>query len=270
MIRFKPYRKKNSPALALIIILLAVFLSFSAFRNILGLRTLLVNITYPFQFITVSAWKGIVAIPGGVANLTSLAKQNAELKNEVGTLKARLLVLEELRRENDRLKSALLFEQGGKYRLVLLTARVTGKSPATWFSILTIDRGGRDGIKKGLPVIAAGGLAGQIIEVAQFSSKVLLVTDGGSAVAAVSARSRDHGIVAGSSSNKLIMKYVSAGGDVKEGDPIVTSPLSTVYPAGIPIGTVTQASKQGHDLFYHIEIDPAVDFSKLEEVFIVL
>ena len=114
------------------------------------------------------------------------------------------------------------------------------------------------------------GLVGRIVEVSAFSSKAMLITDPGSSVAAEVSRSRDYGIVQGGVGNKLIMKYVAAGGEVRAGDRIVTSQISTVYPPGIPVGEVIKASKKEQDLFYHIEIRPAVDFSKIEEVYIKL
>ena len=65
------------------------------------------------------------------------------------------------------------------------------------------------------------------------------------------------------------MKHVDARGDVRVGDIIVTSNISTIFPPGLPIGEVTRASRKEHDLFYHIEIKPAADFSKIEEIFLI-
>lgn len=77
-------------------------------------------------------------------------------------------------------------------------------------------------------------------------------------------------MVEGHSPDTLDLKYISAGGDVKEGDSIVVSSISSILPPGIPIGAVTRATKREADLFYEIKIRPAVDFSRLEEVFLVL
>jgi rod shape-determining protein MreC len=120
-----------------------------------------------------------------------------------------------------------------------------------------------------MPVMVAEGLVGRVIEVSRHSSKVMLITDAESSVAAVDSRSRDFGVVKGVPAGRLSMKHVDARGDVKVGDIIVTSNISTVFPPGLPIGEVTRASRKEHDLFYHIEIEPAVDFSKIEEVFLV-
>jgi rod shape-determining protein MreC len=267
---YSPYRKKRSYTLAIIILLLALFFSLTAYRDLFGLRSVILSAVYPFQFAAVSVWKGITNVPASVFNLRNLAKQNAELKNELDNLKPKLVSLEELIKENKRLKNALSFKQNNGYRLKLLPAQVIGKSPAPWFSILQINKGSRAGVKANKAVITKDGLAGRIIEVSAFSSKVMMISAGESSVAAMDARSRDYGVVSGSLSNEMLMKYVSAAGDIKEGDKIVTSLIATVIPPGLPIGTVAHASKVEHDLFYRIKIKSAVDFSKIEEVFIVL
>ncbi|MFA6549612.1 MAG: rod shape-determining protein MreC, partial [Candidatus Margulisiibacteriota bacterium] len=94
-------------------------------------------------------------------------------------------------------------------------------------------------------------------------------TDPESLVAATTARSRDAGIVVGSGSGRIFMRYVSIGADVAVGDSIVTSAISSIFPAGLPIGQVTRADRKGQELFYFIEVKPAVNFSRLEEVFVV-
>lgn len=264
-----PYRERRSYALALFIILLAVFISFSSLSNLFGIRSILISALYPFQFIAVSLWKGVLDTPTFIINLQNLARQNAQLENELNRLKAKLTLWEELISENERLRDALAFKQKNRYGFKLLAAQVIGRSPSPWFSILEIDQGSRAGVKKDMPVIVKEGLVGRIIEVSEFSSKVMLLKDAESSVAAADARSRDFGVVEGRGGDKLFMKYVSAGGDVKLGDKIVTSKISSIFPSGIPIGTVIQATKREHDLFYHIEIEPAVTFSKIEEVFIV-
>lgn len=269
MIRYRRYRKKKPYVLAIVILLLAAFISFSALQGLFGVRSALSALIYPFQYAGLVVWKGVTGIPVSLANLRNLARENAKLKDELRDLKPRLLLLEGLRGENERLRAALALRQEKSRRLRLQAAQVIGRSPTPWFSILEIDQGGQDGIKPDLPVITEAGLAGRVIEVSRFSSKVMLLTDPESSVAAANEGRRDFGVVEGSYSNRLLMKYVGVGGEIKIGDKIVTSRLSTVFPPGILIGEVSHVSKGEHDLFYHIEIKPAVDFSKIEEVFII-
>jgi rod shape-determining protein MreC len=267
--RFKSYRKRKSYALAILIILLALFISISSLRDLFGMRSLLQAVIYPFQFISVSVWKSVTGIPGSVMGLRGLSEHNKQYQNELEELRLKLQVFEEIKSENQRLREALGYKQKNSYKYKLLAAQVIGRAPSPWFTILEIGRGGQSGVKKGMAVITEKGGVGQVIEVSVFSSKVLLLIDPDGAIAAVNSRSRDIGVVAGAHTNKLFMKYVSVGGDIKEGDSIVTSHISGIFPPGIPIGEVTHASKKEQDLFYQIEIKPYVDFSKIEEVFVV-
>jgi len=265
--QFRSYKKKKSYLLPVFLILLAVTLSFSYPRF---LRPLIQNIIYPFQFVAVSLWKGTIKIPSFFLDLRNLSKENSRLRGELSILKPKLLPLDELAYENNRLRSLLNFKQNNFKHLKLLPAEVMGKSPTPWFSILEVNQGSRAGVSVNMPVVVDQGVVGRVIEVSLFSSKVMLLIDPESSVAAVDSRSRDFGVVAGSLPDKLYMKYVSAGGDILVGDLITTSQVSTIFPPGLPLGKVWQATKREHDLFYHIEIKPVVDFSRLEEVYIVI
>jgi rod shape-determining protein MreC len=269
VIRYRPYQKKKSHALAIILVLLALFISFSAVRGLFGVRSLLQAVIYPFQYVALAAYHGVTGIPAHFGSLREASK-NTRLEEELAVLKTRLTLLEGLKKENARLRSALAFNKKNPYNFRLLAAEVMGKAPTPWYSILIINRGSRAGVRKGLVVMTENGLAGQVIEVSRFSSKVMLIIDDESSVAAANGRSQDYGVVVGSPAGKLFMKYVGAGGDIQKGDEIVTSRISTAFPPDIPIGRVVQASKREHDLFYHVEIKPAVDFSKIEKVFVVL
>jgi rod shape-determining protein MreC len=269
VIRYRPYQKKKPNRLAIFLVLLALFISFSAVRGLFGVRSVLQAVIYPFQYVVLGIYNGVTGIPARFGGMRQATDENTELKKELALLKPRLKVLNGLEKENSRLRSALAFINKKPYRLRLLAAEVIGKAPTPWYSILTINRGSRSGVKKGLPVMAEDGLAGQVIEVSKFSAKVMLVIDGESSVAAATKRSRDYGVVAGSPSGKLSMKYVSAGGDILTGDLVLTSRISSTFPPDIPIGKVVQANKREHDLFYHVEVKPLVDFSKLEKVFVV-
>ena len=269
MTEFRPFRKKRSYSLAAAIIVAAVLLSFSAYRDLFGLRNALNSAIYPFQFLASSGWKGLSGLPGGVINLINLSQENASLKQKIVICETRTRQLEELTSENSRLRAALGYQAAGRFGRRLLPAGVLGRAPSTWSSLIVIDRGTSSGIKENMTVMAVEGLVGRVVEADSFSAKIMLITDVDSDVAAVSQRSRDLGMVEGFSPLKLAMRYVSAAGDVQIGDVIVTAVSSSLFPPGIPVGKVSKAEKKEHDLFYQIEIEPAVPFSRLEEVYLV-
>jgi rod shape-determining protein MreC len=267
--RLKSYRRKNPYSLAFTLLLVASLLSLSIFKNFLGIRSLPQVIIYPFQVVTVTIWRGVTGLPGGLIGLSSLKQENSILKKEVTDLRARLIFADGLQSENDHLKGVLAFQQRGAYGHSLIPAPIIGRSPTPWFSILEIARGSQSGIRKNQAVVADKGLVGQVVEVAPLNAKVRLLIDANSAVAAVDQRSRDQGIVTGGFAGGLQMHFVAAGGNVEVGDKILTSSVSTVFPPNILIGQVSQVTKGEHDLFFQIAIRPAVNFSKLEEVFVV-
>jgi len=266
---FRPYRKKRSYLLAIIIILAAIFVSYSAFLNIIQLRSIMGTVAYPFEAVTTVVWKSTVGLPAFIVNLKDMLSENAKLRENLEETDTKLIILDQLAEENDRLKEALAFKRS-QYRFSLCAAGVLGRVPTAWYSILSINKGSKDGIRLGMPVINQQGLIGKIIETSNFSSKVLLLIDRESAVVAADARSRVEGVVEGSGTEKLFMKYVGAEGEIKEGDLIVSSSLSSAFPAGLPIGTVSRAFKREHDIFYHVEIKPAVEFLSIETLFVIL
>lgn len=114
------------------------------------------------------------------------------------------------------------------------------------------------------------GLVGRVFEVSQFSSKVLLINDPSSAVSIVDASTGDMAIASGNSIGPLTVKYMPAGAEIKAGDRIVTSGMSDIFPKGILVGTVKSFSKKDYDIFQKIEVSPAVNFSRLDKLFVVV
>ncbi|MBI5078639.1 rod shape-determining protein MreC [Candidatus Saganbacteria bacterium] len=260
-----PFRKKRSYVPAVIVVLTVLFFSFVFPSGLFPGRPLLISFFYPFQL----AAGVLLKIPSSVLSLANLSQENGRLKAELDSSRVKLSTLSELMLENQRLRAALSFQAGGGYGSWLLPARVIGRSPSSWLSMLEIDKGETSNVRLNMPVVVRDGLVGRVIEVSNFNAKVLLVTDEDSRVAAVDQRSRDLGMAEGYLPEALRMKYVGAGGEVKEGDKIVTSSISGIFPPGIPIGAVSRAAKKEHDLFYEIEIKPSVNFSRLEGVFLL-
>ncbi|MBI5399147.1 rod shape-determining protein MreC [Candidatus Saganbacteria bacterium] len=266
----RPYRQKNPLVLAVLLFLVAVVCSLPVFNKFNVLRTTAQIFIFPTQWLAVSVWRGVVAFPGRVVSLASLASQNARYQQELAQLKVEALILDELKNENEQLKTALNFSMKSARRFHLLTARIIGRSPEPWFSLVELDRGRINGVKLGQAVITVQGVVGQVVAVETLSCRVRLLIDPESRVAAADARSRDLGVLVGSAVSKLYLKYVAAGGDVRIGDKIVTAAISLNYPAGLPLGTVVHAAKKEHDLFYQVIVEPAVEFFRLEQVFILL
>jgi rod shape-determining protein MreC len=150
-----------------------------------------------------------------------------------------------------------------------VAASVIGEDNAPWFRTVVIDRGEVDGLKEGMPVVTASGVVGQLVKVSMSSSRVLLLTDHASAIAAMVQRSRARGVVKGKGGNLCSLEFAVRDEDVKVGDMVTTSGIGRTFPKGLPIGEITMVRKGEYGMFQIIEIRPAVNISRLEEVLVL-
>jgi len=183
-------------------------------------------------------------------------------------LKQKLNAQEETYLENKRLKQLLAFKQKTSYKVI--AARVIGASADNWSSAIIIDKGSASGIKRGYVSVTYLGLVGRVIEVAESSSKILLMNDKDFGVSGIVQRSRQEGLVSGNLGSNLIMKYLPKDCDIKVDDVILTSGLTEAFPKGLLIGTVTDIGEELSGLTRYCLIKPAVNLSNIEELFIII
>jgi rod shape-determining protein MreC len=208
-------------------------------------------------------WDGYVALRGSHARAQALSAQLVALELE----KQRL---HEVEGEAERLRRLLGFaEQTGQRHY--LGARVIGIRLGTvGRQILTIDRGGDDGLAPMMPVVVAEGVVGRVHQVAARSADVLVLTDLNSSIAVRVERTRARANVRGTGKPDLCrLDYALRTEDVIEGDPVVTSGTDGVFPRGLPVGKVTQLDRRAHGLFQDAKVVPAVDVTRLEEVLVL-
>lgn len=183
--------------------------------------------------------------------------------------------LAELRRENQMLREQLGFSQAITFRYI--SAQVIARDPGNQFSTIMVNRGGIQGIRQGMPVIAfqggLQGLVGRVVVVSLTTAIIQPITDPNSFVAARLQTSRFDGLVAGSQgiSGLLTMSYVKklALNEVQYGELVVTSGMGQLFPEGIHIGRVREMTAKGYEASLELEVEPIVDFSRLEYVFII-
>ncbi len=228
----------------------------------------------PFYFLAGVTQTSYAAFSSGVRsttdlylNLIDIKKNNRELSVELAEVKAQLGALTELKLENERLNQLLEFKQ--KTNMVLLAARIIGQDILPNSQTVTINRGSENGLKKGMGTLTISGVVGYVVEVEPRISKILLITDRYAVVDGLVQRSRARGIVQGSK-DKCILSFLKRGDDVQIGDVVVTSGLDNYLPKGFPIGTVTEVHKDQYGLGQEVTVQPIVNVSNLEEIFIVI
>lgn len=268
-----PENARARPALLVALVVVALLLTTVYFREgevgpLHQSRRVVMAASVPFEkvgeFVTrplraVGSWVSGLGVSR--ADLTLLRRQNEELR-------LRNAELEEARQENERLRALVKFVEARG--LESLGARVIGRPANSWEGIITIDRGTAEGVEQGMPVIGEAGLLGQVVEAAQHSSRVRLITDQRSGVAAVVQRTRVEGIVRGSIDRSLTMDFVSRDTSLRAGDVVITSGMGGVYPKGIVIGEIASVRKQPNTLAPLIGVRPTARLSELEEVLVLV
>ncbi len=169
--------------------------------------------------------------------------------------------------ENKRLKDLLKLRENQQQYIA--AARVLSRGTDQWAHTLVLDKGGKDGVSKDMSAITPKGFAGKIFNVTGSYCKLLLLTDINFSAAVRLQESRVEGIISGTGTRKLVLKYIPYEEEAKIGDIIITSGLDQLFPSGIPVGFISRIDKQGTGHFQYIEVTPYVDDSKLEEVLII-
>lgn len=206
------------------------------------------------------AWTGYVYLVGARA-------ENEHLRRRVDELESDVIRLGELEQNNARLLQLLEFRS--QLRGDVRGARVVGRDPQHWFRSLIIDLGRGDGMRSGLAVLSPGGVVGRVTEVGRTASRVMLLTDNDSGIAAIVQRSRAAGVVQGTRDGGCRMSYLRRDVDVEVGDRVVTSGLDGIFPKGIRIGEIVDIALEHRDLLLSATIEPSVRLAELEEVLVV-
>ena len=168
---------------------------------------------------------------------------------------------------NTRLRKLLEFKEATEQPSV--AARIVGKDPSLWFRSVVIDRGSRDGVAKGMPVVTGDGVVGQVFAVSPNFAKVLLAISPSSAIDVLLQKSRVRGILKGTGAQACSLEYVLKTADVQEGDQVVTAGYGGLFPTGVQVGVVSKVLKQRRGMFLEIEVTPSVDFLTLEDVLVI-
>jgi rod shape-determining protein MreC len=214
------------------------------------------------------------ALTGGVSgvwsdyvNLRGTRHRNAELEQEVTSLRMELQKLEEARLQNDRLRSLLDLKEGMATPTV--AAHVIANNAMGLSHTVLVDRGSTSGLKPNMAVVSSMGVVGRVWTVSPNVSKIQLLTDAEAGTAVLVQRTRVQGILLGNGSELVSLEYVSTHDDVAEGDLLVTSGQDGIYPKGLPVALVDQVG-DSRGILRAIQAAPRVDFRRLEEVLILL
>ncbi len=199
--------------------------------------------------------------------LVGVQRENESLRRRLAESQQREVQYQETLQSLNRLEA--LLELKKQVALPVTGARVIAYDPSLWSRCALLDQGQDHGVKRGQPVLTAGGIMGRIVETYPHYSKVMLIVDRNSGADAMVERNRVRGVLQGKGGNRCSLDYVPKSADVQVGDLVLASGLGGVYPKGMIFGKVSQANKKTQGVFQDIEVTPAVDLSALEEVLVV-
>ncbi len=215
---------------------------------------------------TMATIDGVRGLWSGYVALQQVEQQNLALKQEVQTLQIRLQQERAEAQRTDNLRQ--LLELRERAQLDTTAAEVIAGPASPEFQTVTIDKGSSDGLATDMAVISPAGVVGRVIMPSRRASKVQLLIDVNAAAGALIERTRVQGVVVGAGGGMLKMRYVPGTADVKTGDLVVTSGIDGIYPKGFVIGTIDLVAGSVGE-YHEINVRPAVDFARLEEVLIV-
>jgi len=206
-------------------------------------------------------WAGDLGVSR--SQLQALSEQNDYLR-------ARVVELEEAYLLDGRLAGLMSEVPTGVPDSAQLPAAVIGLPSSSYEEVIVLNRGTRDGVDVQMPVVNQQGLVGVTTEVGPNFSRVRLITDQNSGVAALVQGSRNRGIVQGSLSRDLRLSFIQIDAEIEAGDRVLTSGLGGVFPKGLVVGEVIRADGEHDTLYQLITVRSMVDFNNLEEVLILL
>jgi rod shape-determining protein MreC len=230
-------------------------------------RGLVMQAVAPMQSAAARLADGGTGVIHDYLALVGVQRENARLRAELAREETQRARLAELEAENRHLSDLLELKQA--LALQSAAADVIGADASGLARTLVVDGGSDHGFEAGMAALSTEGVVGKLIAVGPSSSRVRLINDHNSALDTFDQRSRVRGIVAGVVDDGLVMKYVDRSEDVKPGDTIVTSGLDGIFPRGLLVGEVTAVTREGPGLFLTVEVAPAADFRRLEQVLVV-
>jgi rod shape-determining protein MreC len=236
-----------------------------------------VEVLSPIQSLASGAVKPFSDAVNWVGDSISAKGDNKKLQLQLADARIAQARLQQAASENEELRALVKFRDSDSFPdgRTPVSARVIARSPTEWYGRVTINAGSSDGVRLNDPVISAGNnsgaLVGRITTVAGNASQVTLLTDSSSGVAALIAASKILGVVktgAGgeAGAEDLQMVFIQQRGRIKKGSMVVTSgtvddpsKVDSIFPAGIPIGEVTEVDSEERRLYGRVHLEPYAD-----------
>ncbi len=231
-------------------------------------RSALSVFVYPLQYTANLPVMATDWVSEAFVTRASLMEENARLRDEQLLLSSKVQKVEILKAENERLREMLQSSEKLDERVLIAELLAIDLQP--FRHQIVINKGQREGVYDGQPIVDANGVMGQIVHVGPFSSTVLLLTDPSHAIPVQINRNGLRSVAVGTGqSHFLELEHLPNNVDIREGDLVVSSGLGSRFPSGYPVGVVYDISRVPGEPFAKVTIIPSAQLEKSREVLLV-
>ena len=236
-----------------------------------GLRAGVATALQPFQWLSAQPVKAVDLMGSYVTTVETAQQTKEQATVQMAQLALKAQRAETLIHENAALRELLGLQQ--QLPMQARAAEVAYMAADPFVRKVVLDKGSSQGVQLGAPVIDGRGLLGQVVRVAPLSSEVTLVDNPQQAVPALNSRTGERSLVYGDSQNPrgnaLEIRFLSNADDVQVGDSIVTSGVGGIYPAGLPVGTVSVVERRNNTAFMRVQLAPAAQMLSINHVLVL-
>jgi rod shape-determining protein MreC len=251
-----------------VLLSLTILICDSRYHCFTTVRSILSVIAAPIQYAVNWPAELVTIIHTNFTTKHALQDENVRLKANALILQGQLQRLNFLEQENAKLRT--LLSSASKIQTKVLAAQILDAATDNFSQQVTLNKGKRDGLYQGQPILDAYGVMGQVILVGPLTSKALLITDAKSAVPVTIVRTGMRAIVIGMGhSDELELANVPETADIKPGDFLVTSNSGQRFPEGHPVGTVKNVQHISGERFMRIAVAPSAHIGSSQHVLLI-
>ncbi len=231
-----------------------------------NVRSVFLNLLYPFQKLTNSAYKSGVNLKEAILSVKEMCSREDILEREIESLSIEIRLLRSLRAENKKLRK--LLEIKNKYNYQIIFAEIIAGDITGLYDSVIIDKGEKDNIEKNMPVMTARGIVGITQNVGAYSTRVITILNPNCKAGVSVGKNSVRGVMQGKG-NYCIIKYISVEENIEVGNRVYTSEGGGIYPEGIKVGKVFRIDKNPHDIFQLVYVLPYVNIQNLDRVAVI-
>ncbi|WP_296944647.1 rod shape-determining protein MreC [uncultured Massilia sp.] len=268
-----PLFKQGAPARVKVtvfaLISIALLVVDARFHTLAAVRQVAATVLYPLQMAALAPRDALAGMGDYFSSISALQKEVHELKSQQVALAQAMQQAQLQMAENAQLRKLMDAREHLPVHSMMSEILYDARDPSTRRVVL--DRGARNGVKLGLPVIDNAGVVGQVTRVFPFTSEVTLLTDKEQAIPVQVLRSGLRSVAYGRGHSGLLdLRFVAPNADIQVGDVLVTSGLDGMYPAGLAVAKVIQVENVAQGAFGRVICQPLAGIDRHRQLLIVM